>query len=137
MENPIYLIMSDNASAGLSEANKVLDEYGDLYNQAQKAKLVADDDLYKAPSGKEQTAVKWLNDETKAVEAYNDALSEGNSDAIKQASTEFEAVDSAVQSLLKNSGMSEYADQFTEVKDQLNESAISANKFNEALSGIW
>ena len=128
-------LMSDNASAGLSKANKVLDEYGDLYNQAQKAKLVADDDLFKAPSGKEQTAVKWLNDYTKAVEAYNDALSEGNSDAIKQASTEFEAVDSAVQSLLKNSGMSEYADQFTEVKDQLNESAISANKFNDALSG--
>ena len=46
-------------------------------------------------------------------------LSEGNSDAIKQASTEFEAVDSAVQSLLKNSGMSEYADQFTEVKMEL------------------
>ena len=134
-ESDILDLMSDNASAGLSEANKVLDEYGDLYNQAQKAKLVADDDLYKAPSGKEQTAVKWLNDETKAVEAYNDALSEGNSDAIKQASTEFEAVDSAVQSLLKNSGMSKYADQFTEVKDQLNESAISANKFNEALSG--
>ena len=134
-ESDILDLMSDNASAGLSEANKVLDEYGDLYNQAQKAKLVADDDLYKSPSGKEQTAVKWLNDETKAVEAYNDALSEGNSDAIKQASTEFEAVDSAVQSLLKNSGMSEYADQFTEVKDQLNESAISANKFNEALSG--
>lgn len=134
-ESDILDLMSDNASAGLSKANKVLDEYGDLYNQAQKAKLVADDDTYKAPSGKEQTAVKWLNDETKAVEAYNDALSEGNSDAIKQASTEFEAVDSAVQSLLKNSGMSEYADQFTEVKDQLNESAISANKFNEALSG--
>lgn len=134
-ESDILDLMSDNASVGLSEANKILDKYGDLYDQAQKAKLVADDDLYKAPSGKEQTAVKWLNDETKAVEAYNDALSEGNSDAIKQASTEFEAVDSAVQSLLKNSGMSEYADQFTEVKDQLNESAISANKFNEALSG--
>ena len=134
-ESDVLNLLGDNASAGLSKANKVLDEYGDLYNQAQKAKLVADDDLYKAPSGKEQTAVKWLNDETKAVEAYNDALSEGNSDAIKQASTEFEAVDSAVQSLLKNSGMSEYADQFTEVKDQLNESAISANKFNEALSG--
>lgn len=134
-ESDVLNLLGDNASAGLSKANKVLDEYGDLYNQAQKAKLVADDDTYKAPSGKEQTAVKWLNDETKAVEAYNDALSEGNSDAIKQASTEFEAVDSAVQSLLKNSGMSEYADQFTEVKDQLNESAISANKFNEALSG--
>ena len=134
-ESDVLNLLGDNASAGLSKANKVLDEYGDLYNQAQKAKLVADDDLFKAPSGKEQTAVKWLNDYTKAVEAYNDALSEGNSDAIKQASTEFEAVDNAVQSLLKNSGMSEYADQFTEVKDQLNESAISANKFNEALSG--
>lgn len=134
-ESDVLNLLGDNASAGLSKANKVLDEYGDLYNQAQKAKLVADDDLFKAPSGKEQTAVKWLNDYTKAVEAYNDALSEGNSDAIKQTSTEFEAVDNAVQSLLKNSGMSEYADQFTEVKDQLNESAISANKFNEALSG--
>ena len=134
-ESDMTNLMLDNASVGLTSAKDVLDEYQDLYNQAQKAKLIADDDLYKAPSGKEQTAVKWLNDETKAVEAYNDALSEGNSDAIKQASTEFEAVDSAVQSLLKNSGMSEYADQFTEVKDQLNESAISANKFNEALSG--
>lgn len=128
-------IMSDNASAGLTKANKVLDEYGDLYNQAQKAKLVADDDLFKAPSGKEQTAVKWLNDYTKAVENYNDALSNGNSDAIAQASTQFEAVDSAVQSLLKNSDMSQFADQFAEVKDQLNESAVSANKFNEAISG--
>ena len=134
-ESDVLNLLGDNASAGLSKANKVLDEYGDLYNQAQKAKLVADDDLFKAPSGKEQTAVKWLNDYTKAVEAYNDALSEGNSDAIQQASTEFEAVDNAVQSLLKNSGMSEYADQFTEVKDQLNQSAISANKFNDALSG--
>ena len=134
-ESDVLNLLGDNASAGLSEANKILDKYGDLYDQAQKAKLVADDDLYKAPSGKEQTAVKWLNDYTKAVEAYNDALSEGNSDAIKQTSTEFEAVDNAVQSLLKNSGMSEYADQFTEVKDQLNESAISANKFNDALSG--
>lgn len=31
--------------------------------------------------------------------------------------------------------MSQFADQFAEVKDQLNESAVSANKFNEAISG--
>lgn len=134
-ESDILDLMSDNASAGLSKANDVLTEYGDLYKQAQQAKLVADEDLFKAPSGKEQTAVKWLNDYTKAVENYNDALSNGNSDAIAQASTQFEAVDSAVQSLLKNSDMSQFADQFAEVKDQLNESAVSANKFNEAISG--
>ncbi len=134
-ESDILDLMSDNASAGLSKANDVLTEYGDLYKQAQQAKLVADEDLFKAPSGKEQTAVKWLNDYTKAVENYNDALSNGNPDAIAQASTQFEAVDSAVQSLLKNSDMSQFADQFAEVKDQLNESAVSANKFNEAISG--
>lgn len=134
-ESDILDLMSDNASAGLEKANDVLTEYGDLYKQAQQAKLVADEDLFKAPSGKEQTAVKWLNDYTKAVKNYNDALSNGNSDAIAQASTQFEAVDSAVQSLLKNSDMSQFADQFAEVKDQLNESAVSANKFNEAISG--
>lgn len=134
-ESDILDLMSDNASAGLSKANDVLTEYGDLYKQAQQAKLVADEDLFKAPSGKEQTAVKWLNDYTKAVENYNDALSNGNPDAIAQVSTQFEAVDSAVQSLLKNSDMSQFADQFAEVKDQLNESAVSANKFNEAISG--
>lgn len=128
-------LMSDNASAGLSKANEVLDKYGDLYKQAQQAKLVADEDLFKAPSGKEQTAIKWLNDYTEAVKNYNDALSDGDSDKIAQAATEFGAVDTAVQSLLKDSDMSEFSDQFAEVRDQLNESTISANKFNEALSG--
>ena len=134
-ESDVLDLLGDNASAGLSKANKVLDKYGDLYKQSQEAKLVSDDDIYKAPTGKEQTAVKWLNDETKAVKNYNDALSEGDPDKVKQAATEFNAVDNAVQSLLKNSDMSQYADQFTEVKDQLNQSAISANKFNDALSG--
>ena len=134
-ESDVLDLLGDNASVGLSKANKVLDKYGDLYKQSQEAKLVSDDDTYKAPTGKEQTAVKWLNDETKAVKNYNDALSEGDPDKVKQAATEFNAVDNAVQSLLKNSDMSQYADQFTEVKDQLNESAISANKFNDALSG--
>lgn len=134
-ESDMTNLMLDNASVGLTSAKDVLDEYQDLYNQAQKAKLVAEDDLYKAPSGEEQTAVKWLNDYANAIEKYNDALSNGDTDAIKEASTEFDAVDNAVQSLLKNSGMSEFADQFTEVRDQLNESAISVNKFNEALSG--
>lgn len=128
-------LMSDNASAGLSKANEVLDKYGDLYKQAQQAKLVADEDLFKAPSGKEQTAIKWLNDYTETVKNYNDALSDGDSDKIAQAATEFGAVDTAVQSLLKDSDMSEFSEQFAEVRDQLNESAISANKFNEALSG--
>lgn len=134
-QSDVLELMNDNASAGLSDANEILDKYGDLYKQAQDAKLVADEDVFKAPSGKEQTALKWLNDYTQAVKNYNDALSEGDSDKITQAAGEFEVVDSAVQSLLKNSDMSQFADQFSEVKDQLNDTAIAANQFNDALSG--
>ena len=127
-------VMSDNASDGLSKANEVLDEYGELYKQAQQAELVSDEDLFKAPSGKEQTAVKWLNDYTEAVKNYNDALADGDSTKISEAATEFNTVDTAVQSLLKDSDMSQFADQFSEVRGELNDAAISANKFKESLS---
>lgn len=134
-QSDVLEIMNDNASSGLSKANEILDKYGDLYKQAQKAKLVADEDVFKAPSGKEQTALKWLNDYTQAVKNYNDALSDDDSDKITQAAGEFKVVDSAVQSLLKNSDMSQFAEQFTEVREQLNDTAIAANQFNDALSG--
>ena len=101
-ESDTLSVMLDNASGGLSEANEILGKYGDLYEQAQEAKLVAEEQTFKA-DGKDQTALKWLNDYTKAVKNYNDALTEGDSDKITQAAGEFETVDTAVQSLLKNS----------------------------------
>lgn len=133
-ESDTLSVMLDNASGGLSEANEILGKYGDLYEQAQEAKLVAEEQTFKA-DGKDQTALKWLNDYTKAVKNYNDALTEGDSDKITQAAGEFETVDTAVQSLLKNSDMSQFADQFSEVRDQLNDTAIAANQFSDALSG--
>ena len=133
-ESDTLSVMLDNASGGLSEANEILGKYGDLYEQAQEAKLVAEEQTFKA-DGKDQTALKWLNDYTKAVKNYNDALTEGDSDKITQVAGEFETVDTAVQSLLKNSDMSQFADQFSEVRDQLNDTAIAANQFSDALSG--
>lgn len=133
-ESDTLSVMLDNASGGLSEANEILGKYGDLYEQAQEAKLVAEEQTFKA-DGKDQTALKWLNDYTKAVKNYNDALTEGDSDKITQAAGEFETVDTAVQSLLKNSDMSQFADQFSEVRDQLNDTVIAANQFSDALSG--
>ena len=53
--------MIDRASGGLTEVKGVLDEYQDLYQQAQKAELLSDDRLFKA-DGKKQTASKWLSD---------------------------------------------------------------------------
>ncbi len=122
-ESDVLDTFSDSAYSGLKEAKDVLEEYGDLYNQAQKASLVEDKDTFKI-DGKEQTAAKWLRDYTTAIDNYNKALSEGNAEKISETASQFSAVDNAVTSLLKDTDMSAYADQFTEVREQLNESVI-------------
>lgn len=133
-ESDVLDTFSDSAYSGLKEAKDVLEEYGDLYNQAQKASLVEDKDTFKI-DGKEQTAAKWLRDYTTAIDNYNKALSEGDAEKISETASQFSAVDNAVTSLLKDTDMSAYADQFTEVREQLNESVIAANEFKNALSG--
>ncbi len=68
--------MLNYASGGLEESKGILEEYQDIYQQAQKAELLSDDRLFKA-DGREQTASKWLSDygleESKGIlEEYQD-----------------------------------------------------------------
>lgn len=132
-ESDVISSMIDRASGGLTEVKGVLDEYQDLYQQAQKAELLSDDRLFKA-DGKKQTASKWLSDYAKSIEAYNKAVSEGDSTAITQAKAQFDEIDSAMSGLAEDK-MSAYADQIEEVRSQLNETAIAADKFNKAVKG--
>lgn len=132
-ESDVISSMIDRASGGLTEVKGVLDEYQDLYQQAQKAELLSDDRLFKA-DGKKQTASKWLSDYAKSIEAYNKAVSEGDSTAITQAKAQFDEIDSAMSGLADGK-MSEYADQIAEVRSQLNETAIATDKFNKAVKG--
>ena len=126
-------LMSSYASEGLKEANEVLEEYQDLYNQAQEAELLADDKLFKS-GDREQTAAKWLSDYAKAIEEYNNAVSEGDDAKISEAAARFNDIDSAISSLSKG-GMSEYADQIAEVREQLNDTAIATYDFQKAVKG--
>lgn len=132
-ESDVISSMIDRASGGLTEVKGVLDEYQDLYQQAQKAELLSDDRLFKA-DGKKQTASKWLSDYAKSIEAYNKAVSEGDSTAITQAKAQFDAIDAAMSGLADGK-MSAYADQIEEVRSQLNETAIATDKFNKAVKG--
>ena len=132
-ESDMTDLMLSNASAGLSEANDVLEEYQSLYEQAQKAEMKSDKTLFSA-DGKDQTAAKWLSDYAKAVQEYNDAVSDGDDTKIKEAAISFNTLDSTMQELSKGS-MSEYADQVQEVRDQLNETAIANDKFTKAVKG--
>lgn len=132
-ESDTLELLSDNAAAGLTDVNDVLEEYQSLYEQAQKAEMKSDKTLFSA-DGKEQTAAKWISDYAKAVQEYNDAVSDGDDTKIKEAATSFNTLDSTMQELSKGS-MSEYADQVQEVRDQLNETAIANDKFTKAVKG--
>lgn len=79
-ESDVLTSLSDYASGGLEEANDILTEYQDLYNQAKQAELFSDKQQY---SGK--TALEWLNKYEDAVNKYNDAISGGNADEIADA----------------------------------------------------
>ena len=126
--------LANNAASGLTKAKDVLSEYQDIYKQAQEAELLSDDKLYKS-GDTEQKASKWISDYAKAVEDYNDAIADGDNSKITEASQKFSELDSTVNDLVKNTGMSSYADQVKEVRDELNDTAIANDKFTKAVNG--
>lgn len=128
-ESDVLESISNYASGGLEEANDILTEYQDLFNQAKQAELFSDKQQY---SGK--TALEWLNKYEDAVNKYNDAISGGNADEIADAKQYYDDINKSVQ-VLMNTDASKYSSQFKEIGDQLNTAAIKANEFNRALSG--
>ena len=126
--------LANNAASGLTKAKDVLSEYQDIYKQAQEAELISDDKLYKS-GDTEQKASKWISDYAKAVEDYNNAIADGDNSKISEASQKFSELDSTVNGLVKNTGMSAYADQVKEVRDELNDTAITNDKFTKAVNG--
>ena len=126
--------LANNAASGLTKAKDVLSKYQDIYKQAQEAELLSDDKLYKS-GDTEQKASKWISDYAKAVEDYNNAISDGDNSKITEASQKFSELDSTVNDLVKNTGMSAYADQVKEVRDELNDTAIANDKFTKAVNG--
>lgn len=126
--------LANNAASGLTKAKDVLSKYQDIYKQAQEAELISDDKLYKS-GDTEQKASKWISDYAKAVEDYNNAIADGDNSKISEASQKFSELDSTVNGLVKNTGMSAYADQVKEVRDELNDTAIANDKFTKAVNG--
>ena len=119
----------------LSVANDILEKYQDVYNKAKTAEIIGDTKLYKSSSNESKTAASWLNDYSKAIEKYNNALASGDSSKISEAKTEFESLDNSVKSLL-DSDMGKYSSQFAEIKDQLNRAGVAAEKFKNEINGV-
>ncbi|MCI8593523.1 MAG: hypothetical protein HFI88_14565, partial [Lachnospiraceae bacterium] len=120
----------------LSQANSVLEKYGNIYKEAQTARLTSDDTLYVDKNHTPQTADKWLSDYAQAVQAYNDALLTDDQDKISGAETKYNALKESIEGMTEDAkGLGKYADQFNEISGQLNEAAKNSNNFKKALSG--
>lgn len=123
-----------SASEGLSEANTILSDWQDLYEQSQKAELIADTRRFGLPGEEAKTASVYMYDLTNAIEDYNEALSIGDTDDISKAASNYEKVSKTIFDLLRTTPMAEYIDDFVDANNQLNEAAVAANNFKEALS---
>lgn len=125
----------DSADSVLSDANEILDTYQTIYEQSQKAKLIADPTEY-TYGDKNETASEWLNDYSKAIEDYNEALASGDTSQIDEAKSKYEDLNESVQYLLANSDFSNYADDINTISSSLDTATISANSFKDAINGV-
>ena len=139
-ETSLFDDLFDGASSIYNQADEILKDYQDIYEEALRAKMI--EESYSAnrktygDGGNAQTAAKWLNDYTNAVQKYNDALSSGDDTQIADARSEFEQLDSVIQNLLADKdGLGYFAPMFNNVAGALNQSAIAAQNFRETIKG--
>lgn len=122
-----------NVSGGYKQAKSILDEWGTLYEQYKAAQILDDKGAY-SYNGKSKSAADWMDEYATAISNYNDALASGDSEKISSAGEEFNAIDTAIQSLI-GGDMSEFSSQFEDAREQLNESAVAAQDFEDAING--
>ena len=116
------------ASDALKKNQEILDDYQESYNKFLQMDMIS--------RGTEEGSVadtyyKYAD----AVSAYNEALASGNSDAIAETRSEFQALDQEVDNVLSQGDNDKFASLFDEVGDSLDEASIKLNDFNEALAG--
>lgn len=116
------------ASDALKKNQEILDDYQESYNKFLQMDMIS--------RGTEEGSVadtyyKYAD----AVSAYNEALASGNSDAIAETRSEFQALDQEVDNVLSQGDNDKFTSLFDEVGDSLDEASIKLNDFNEALAG--
>ena len=129
-----FEMFSQNAESGLNEAKDVLDEYQELYRQAQDAKMLSDKALYSTNAMNAKTASNWMKEYSEAIQNYNDAVSSKDASAMQSAKTELTAIQGAVDYLLDND-MSEYASSFKNLAEQIDSAGYARQEFENKING--
>lgn len=118
----------DASGNRLKTNQEVLDNYQSSY------KTFLQMDMISQGTG-EGSVADTFNKYTEAVEAYNEALASGDSDAINKARSDFAELRADVDSIISDENTSKFSTLFDDVTDQLNEASVKAYDFNEAISG--
>ena len=116
------------SSDALKENQKILDDYQESYNKFLQMEMVSE-------GYGEGSVADTYNKYAEAVQAYNEALASGDSDAISKASADFNELSGEVDTLLSKGDNDKFAVLFDGVTDTLDDASIKLNDFNEVLSG--
>lgn len=112
------------AAEELGIVQDTIEEYRDIYNTALQSDMISKGFGEDAPA----TVYKDYAD---AIEKYNEALSSGDTESISEAKSAFDEVKGSVDDVLAKHP--EYQILFDEIGNLLNESAIKAKEFGDAL----
>lgn len=122
-----------------SKAEDTLEDYGDTYENLLDMQIKADEKRY-ASDGMIQhdakTASQWLEEYQQSIEDYNAALESGNAQQIEETATAYQELQEQVQWLLDHNENFDYASQFQFASDALDDAALSAYNFEQALQHI-
>lgn len=120
--------ITGNASSILKKNQEILDDYQESYNKFLQM------DMMSRGTG-EGSVADTYNKYAEAVQAYNEALASGDSDAISKARADFNELSGEVDTLLSKGDNDKFTVLFDEITDSLDDASIKLNDFNEALNG--
>ena len=126
--NVLDYILNQSGESLKNENKKILEDYQDNY------KTFLQMDMISKGTGKGSVAGTF-NEYTEAVQKYNEALSNGDTETINKARSDFASLSIEVDKLLSKDDNGKFAILFDDVLDQLNEAGIKAYDFQEILSG--
>ena len=120
--------ITGNASSILKKNQEILDDYQESYNKFLQMDMMS--------QGTEEGSLADTYEKyAEAVQAYNEALASGDSDAISKARADFNELNGQVDILLSKGDNDKFTVLFDEITDSLDDASIKLNDFNEALNG--
>lgn len=127
--------------SSIASVNELTTSYGDLYDTIVRLELIKDktaiETPYEVDATKQSKSISEVYDDyTKAVKEFNEAVISGDDSKIEKSRIQLEGVQDAIENFLSLEGNEGYRSLFETISSGLNESAIAALNFKNAINGV-